>query len=348
MSSMSSVYVLGAGASRAESAEIPIVSDFLSKAFNLGKFSSPDATSFIQAISSRFGLDVGDLKNGSVDIEQVFTLIDTDIAWEEHDRPDGVSWLRSSIARSTIEGLLGGVLFPVMKAVLVNGAPLHKRLVERTKPGDSILTFNYDLIIDKALLDTNKFTRSGYCIEFSGGVDSSSERLHKTPTDAGQSEVKLLKLHGSLNWLGYHYPKKTRILYLEDGLTTLNLAAEGWGPSIQLKEEGDYDGYLKPLLVPPSSDKSHVWETHNGAMRGLWVKAGEALQECATLFVLGYSLRDADYQARWLFRRFLADRQDKPQIWVVNSNPDHRCRLRSFFRSLGAVVESYSFEDFVG
>src|SRR5262249_30688248 len=57
-------------------------------------------------------------------------------------------------------------------------------------PGDAVITFNYDVALDRALKRSGKWTiRDGYGFEI--------ERLALEP-----STCTLLKLHGSTNWRG--------------------------------------------------------------------------------------------------------------------------------------------------
>lgn len=344
---MSTVYVLGAGASRAESPEIPLVADFLEKAFQLGKFMSADATEFINSLANYFGLSIDELRKGTLDIEQLFSLIDSDIAWERlKSETTGLStrWLSSSIGRSTLEGLIGGVLFHVVPPVFAKEGSHHKRLGQVMQKGDSVISFNYDLIADWTLKTCSKFTVSGYAMQFSGQLGTSSASI-ETLVDETSSQVSLLKLHGSLNWLQDARGKRQDLIYLKDAFE-ITLERNAWGPVIELREDHGKQSLFRPFVVPPSADKSTIWAKYGGVLRPLWEKAGEVLKNCDRLVIVGYSLREADYQSQWLFRRFLAEGNRTRKICIVNTNQQVRCRLRDFFGGLGQIEEHHSFEDF--
>lgn len=345
---MSTVYVLGAGASRAESAEIPLVSDFLDKAFSLGKFNSEEARNFIDNVAKTFGYSRDDLRQGRLDIEQLFSLIDSDISWERLTSEStglSVQWLKSSIHGAALEGLIGGVLFHVVPPIFEKENVHHERLAQAMQKGDAVISFNYDLTADWALNACNKLTVSGYTIEFRGQLEEHSASIEKLE-DQTPSQISLLKLHGSLNWLQDMNGKQQALIYLKDAFER-RLSQSEWGPVIELREENGNQSIFKPFVVPPTSDKSKIWKQHGTTLRPLWEKAGEVLTECDRLVVIGYSLREADYQAQWLFRRFLTEGNKGRKICLVNTNAQHRCHLRDFFSGLGQLEERNSFEDFV-
>ena len=74
-------------------------------------------------------------------------------------------------------------------------------------------------------------------------------------------------------------------------------------------------------------------------MGTLWSRALTALQACERVVVIGLSLRQADYQTRWLLRTSLTvGRPRDVEIDIVNPSPEDRDRLRRFFLDLGRVV----------
>jgi len=83
-------------------------------------------------------------------------------------------------------------------------------------------------------------------------------------------------------------------------------------------------------------------------MTRLWPKAQVALQECDRVVIIGLSLREADYQTRWLLRTALtAGRPREVEIDIVNVNADDRNRLRTFFLDFGKVFLYESVDKFL-
>jgi hypothetical protein len=84
-----------------------------------------------------------------------------------------------------------------------NGAPtsLYHMLLETCGPNDSFITFNWDTLLDRALTDSGGWSpQDGYGVSFASVLEGtwkkkiSGKRQYKT-------NWKLLKLHGSTNWL---------------------------------------------------------------------------------------------------------------------------------------------------
>jgi hypothetical protein len=83
-------------------------------------------------------------------------------------------------------------------------------------------------------------------------------------------------------------------------------------------------------------------------MAKLWLKAQVALQGCDRAVIIGLSLREADYQTRWLLRSALtAARPRDVEIDIVNTSSADRERLRRFFLDLGKVVPYESVDKFL-
>lgn len=221
-----------------------------------------------------------------------------------------------------------------------------------------------DLVIDHALWKAGKASVADYGIQFQyslDGVDWGHSTLEAYEHEPSRG-ISLLKLHGSLNWLyltrhdilekGEQFGLlENSIIYLRDG-SRVSLSARVFGKPfiISCSVEGK-PGLpfveLSPVIVPPTFDKNAVWKLRGGAIRGLWSRARAALQGCKRVVIIGHSLRDADYQTRWLLRIALAMNNLQPTIAIVNPCDSDRARLRQFLESLGTVVEYTGLERYL-
>lgn len=103
-------------------------------------------------------------------------------------------------------------------------------------------------------------------------------------------------------------------------------------------------GRLRPIIVPPMFGKDfRKWDI----MQRLWSRALTALRQCERVVVIGLSLREADYQTRWLLRTALAAAPRNIEIDVVNPSSEDRNRLRGFFLGLGWVFPYESIDKFL-
>jgi len=170
-------------------------------------------------------------------------------------------------------------------------------------PEDTIITFNYDLAVDRELKRSGKWSiGNGYGFE----VDSGS---------FGNSSSKLFKLHGSTNWRGE--PFKGALGFSQGDPADLSL---GQRPVID-PSEFEFLGYgsaSDPLshngrvriesIIMPTANKRFFRETSlgrewEGFWDSLWYQAGEALRASRKVYVIGYSFPEYDTRARELLAK---------------------------------------------
>jgi hypothetical protein len=215
------------------------------------------------------------------------------------------------------------------------------------QPGDVVITFNYDDSLERELKRAGKWDISwGYGFPL-GNVD------HK-------SDVLVLKLHGSMNWLvsifggakaGSGWQVNT------DG------SALGQHPVIH-PGDLDYFGYKEfsghtytsgggafPCLILPGRRKEFFFDTSFGYeytafWNSLWAQAAEALRRSDRIVLCGYSLLPVDQRACDLL---LQKPEKGADVSVVCGSQSERI-VDDFrtagFRDVGAFAGGY-FEDWV-
>jgi hypothetical protein len=144
---------------------------------------------------------------------------------------------------------------------------------------DTLITFNYDVALERALKAIGKWDiGSGYGFQFDEGRVRSPLAIHK--------------LHGSVNW--FQTPMQTAappIVFSRDlrllgyeGVTDKRI-----GETCAVNNTG--------TLILPDTDKQFYWDA---LWRPLWKSAAERLRGVKQLFIHGYSLPNADQRAREL------------------------------------------------
>lgn len=126
---------------------------------------------------------------------------------------------------------------------------LYRELLQLCGPNDAFVTFNWDTLLDRALADTGGWSpNDGYGIKFASILDGTwKSEIDNGPTF--QTGWRLLKLHGSTNWL---------VPYMAVNFDTLDYAS----------------------LVPDSSAVFLFWQatmpylTHHGRWRGGYFPTG--------------------------------------------------------------------------
>ena len=213
----------------------------------------------------------------------------------------------------------------------------HERLAGLIKPGDTVLTFNYDTLIDEALFESGKLTHSAYGVDFAGvikemtpGEDHSFGKAHYgILADYQESPVQLLKLHGSLNWVKCPVCDSSYLDVGTEGMAFMirlrryfewlikHLANSDKNPRVAdwLREVDPVVLHfecprcggrpLQRVIIPPTLHKSFT----KNIFQLQWYRAAKSLapgiqgkaKEDYDLIVIGYSLPQTDYFSRLLF-----------------------------------------------
>ena len=92
-------------------------------------------------------------------------------------------------------------LFSSVLNEIQNGpvSPQYSAFVSLLEPTDSLITFNWDTMLDRALYESGRWTPdSGYLLDFEALYENG---WRKPSTILANATYELLKLHGSTNWL---------------------------------------------------------------------------------------------------------------------------------------------------
>ena len=160
------------------------------------------------------------------------------------------------------------------------------------QPIDTIITFNYDLIVDYAIarIDNGNYA---YYADYALPGNYSDFRKIKS----NSKPIKLLKLHGSANWLRcsecdnkYVMPEDKSIAQQSVTSYMHHLYVESvsfcCGPN----------GKYKPIIIPPAWNKPSIADIKSS----VWKTAIQELQEAERIIVIGYSFPDQDGFFRYL------------------------------------------------
>ena len=200
-----------------------------------------------------------------------------------------------------------------------------KPFIEKIKERDlKIISFNYDLIVERALFDIGIWKpKDGYSIDFKDFP--SIKESHDI-----ESEVQIYKLHGSLNWgrdlkLRFYYDDNEPIFpdYLQSSSNV---------PPFQGKHLGLWmlPSFIKQFTVP---ELIRVWE-----------KAFTAINDSDEIVIVGYSLPKEDSAACLLLG---TTEIAKKQLTIVDPNVDELQAKYQNITSNKHIKKYCSIEDFV-
>lgn len=318
---MSTVFVFGAGASF--HAGYPLAAPMGEALLNsmLGS-ANPMIRTTAEYLVDHFGMPSN--------FEDFITEIQSRISAAENDQTtEGKTEYRRLGTRL---GWLGTGLKEWFGQIRSNAAATYADFADRiASPGDVVLTFNYDDALDCELKKTNKWDISqGYGFPF-----SSEQR---------SSDVLLLKLHGSINWLLNPFNGATGGSFFAGAPYASHSLGEY--PVILLNDLKflGYDefsgrvyksGGALPCLIMPGRTKEFFIDTSLGRelsefWDSLWSQAITALKTCSKLVICGYSMPVADERARDLLFQSPSKATD---IQIVSGDQSN-C-IADEFRDLG-------------
>ncbi|MBE1497626.1 hypothetical protein H4696_004726 [Amycolatopsis lexingtonensis] len=196
---------------------------------------------------------------------------------------------RNRGAFSDVAGSLYSVLSALQARATEGASPdwLSQLVRHWQDAGTTVITFNYDLLVEKALIAEVPGTRwtEMYPVPIAPlGIRISG--VHGGRRNSGG--LRLLKLHGSLGWW-YSGPASP------PGDQLYGTRVDRWGPAdsappIVGVDELSVDKV--PMIVPPAAVKSPYYV--NNTIRALWRQAAEALSQADELVIIGFSLPPSD------------------------------------------------------
>lgn len=279
-------YVLGAGASY--HAGYPLAADLGKRLHDWISRNIPEGNFWRGCIE-----ELHELYGGLEDIESILTELD--------ERPPGS---RAATLTGNIRASVKVCIPEFFNALRKAQALLYDQMAsERMKPGDVVITFNYDLACERSL-------RSARLWEISDGYGFDI-RLDAIPP----SKVKMLKLHGSTNWFvpvlggrrGFFqlgpdaHPSRPVILFPQD-FEFLSYSRELCDPLCARESKPG----IRPAIITLTRHKRFYDETSLGVheleefWRDIWTQAECALQSSEKIVIIGYSMPTADEAARTL------------------------------------------------
>jgi hypothetical protein len=202
-------------------------------------------------------------------------------------------------------------------------------LVAGADPADiTILTFNQDIQAEKILerlaatqrwnsLASRLFSFPNMYSMAPGALRSTGTRTQDAFAASAEDTgiLRVLKLHGSLNWFSKHNssnPSRTAMLDPHRRLFVTRRRRI----NVEMKMSGKRATYALPVIVPPVNHKSAVLPT---ALRPVWGLAERRLVDADHIVVFGYSCPALDFEsANLLTRAYLQNKTCR--VSVVDPN----------------------------
>ncbi|MCK4798729.1 MAG: hypothetical protein KAT05_15235 [Spirochaetes bacterium] len=278
------VYVFGAGASAG--AGLPLMSDFLKKAEELKDKQQDKFDDLLKYFSEP--------KFKSFNIEEFLGYLDMKI---NLNNLDSDKFIKIRLLEFIEKVIILSYYYGDENDIL-NYSNLLNKFTEQLTKDDTIISFNYDVLIDDSL------TKNGFLPEY--GID-----LEHKPAGQNNMRIRLFKLHGSLNWSICSKCKKPKwnnfdyLLKRSKSSTTdgSDKFSDKLYESIELdilKKCGSNEKHKliieeDTFIIPPT------WNKHDHPdFKGMWLKASEALKDADKIIFIGYSFPKTDIYFKFL------------------------------------------------
>ena len=329
--------LVGAGGSSPSPTEIPTVSELLPILWKKAAEINAPSLLRLEDVCNRLGI---------TDIEVLLTAIE--LAQMATHSPGAVGLLeallfqRSSLdgvqSRGTSRRISAGrtspenveilsessqTLFSVLVGMMTEkpSNAIHKAIADRiaSGQGDTVITTNYDVCIEKALMDQGRAYRYGF-------------------VDEDQSGSLVLKLHGSLNW----YSCRSCDEHVTADLRQISDAVEsGLYPIVSMCRS--CSATAQQMIVPPTAMKS----VQHPVLLEIRQQAEQALRASGMIVVIGYSFTESDQYVKRMIARAMRDDPSKP-ILVFDSAIGPIKRLRNYLLTHSSDVGESSVYSILG
>lgn len=216
-----------------------------------------------------------------------------------------------------------------------DGAPIGRLLADAAESADNVtvITFNHDLVIENEIVRRVRL-HERWCLDHGYGQFGQALALtapranvpvfsiHANGACDHMRPIRILKLHGSLNWV-------VRINSIRPSARILSNGPENRDVYLITKRKilgrepivrtgrGRTQWQTWPIVVPPVYAKHALRST----LQEVWNEARQALEQADRIAFFGYSLPPIDVEAEKLFERALAGNAHIPWLDVIDPAP---------------------------
>lgn len=313
---MKTVYILGAGFS--VEAGAPTQKAIIREAFRLKNGGFYYETEKFEVFTDflKVQLNVSEDNFANVDLEDIFTPLDRCFGESSQFRGIGLGEIMKVreavfyVVGKTIQHLLdetenSKLYIDNFADYLTRKASIRADKNYRKVDPVSVISTNWDILLDNSIY-SSILKSSDYdgVVDYCCYISSKDENDHTVmpgleKLGQGGFNVKLLKLHGSLNWL--QCPRCSRLyarfsrkeaMYNYDNPSSCRHCDKNF------PEERDNHILTSNLIMP-----TYLKDFSNPQYRIIWQNAGIEISEADKIIFIGYSLPHADFEMRQLLSR---------------------------------------------
>ncbi|MDP3188374.1 hypothetical protein [Limnobacter sp.] len=341
---MKVVFILGAGFS--VEAGAPVQAKLLTEAIRLHQENPSDYDKKRFSIFKRFltkQLGYAEDKLADVELEDIFTPLDRCLTESSQFRGIGLDKIME--VREAVFHVIGRTIQLILDKsdkskqyinefadYLTQKSSSRSHRAYRNSDPVSAISTNWDILLDnsihQSIVENGHNAVVDYCCYISSR-DEKDESIKPGLEKLGQGgfNVKLLKLHGSLNWL--QCPRCMRLyarFSRKDGAIDYSNRESCRHCDRNFPEEKNNHLLASNLIMP-----TYIKDLSNPQYKVIWQNAGIEIAEADKLVFIGYSLPSADFEMRQLLSRMT---RKNAEIEVVDycSNIDGQQPIKNHWK----------------
>lgn len=352
------VFIFGAGFSKP--AGMPLATELLPLLSE--KLKLDEMQDWLKGMHQRLAwLSGGVQQDFALNIEQVFHYAHFDVEvhrLRQHlatvGRQDGpcTSWNEAESISAWLSYLEDALCDVILESDTQADITPIKRWAENVRAGDSVVTFNYDTLVERALSEVKKTWNHGL--------------------GEGNGEIMVCKLHGSIDWIVAHrrfgHFSKLDLLFDKDNANRANPSDQNTGhveddcrlwrcrTRNQLQE---WVSGRDLQLVPAEASPKTIGIAGLGAYKQLhqipglghvWTRGMRAIYEADHVVVVGFSMSEFDAMAQMQFGEIARQRSEKGRplnVTVIDPSENEitQDRFRRVFRSVSFANQPHETVD---
>ncbi|SMY32791.1 hypothetical protein [Photobacterium andalusiense] len=354
---MKTVYVLGAGFS--VEAGAPTQLNILPEAFRLfninpNNFDQVRFSTFKTFLTKQLGYSESQLID--VDLEDIFTPLDRCLS--ENSQFRGIDLTGIMAVREAVFYVVGKTIQLVLnetgksKKYINDFARYLTTQSSKRLGGDyrnvdpvSVISTNWDILLDNSIyssiMDNPDYDAVvDYCCYISSrGETDESVKPGLEKLGQGGFNVKLLKLHGSLNWL--QCPRCMRLyakFYRKAAILDYDNLESCRHCDNNFPEEVNNHKLCSNLIMP-----TYIKDLSNPQYKIIWQNAGIEISEAEKIVFIGYSLPTADFEMRQLLSRMTRKSAEIEIVDYCTDTQEQNLRKKHWVKFFGERNVTFNF-----
>ena len=276
----------------------------------------------------------------NVDIEDIFTILDRGV--NEKERFLTYTWQNLYLLRNNLIHLVLFIIDESLKKVDFQKGNDYLAFIqylislrESEEKDLAIISTNWDNLLEKYIENfatAESKIKTDYCI-YTYKLNDKNHIPDITLKAKGFNNIKILKLHGSINWL---YCSNCKRMYIDDLSIGIHDNKCQYCEPIS---EGKDKLNIEPMIITPTLLK----EYHNLYIQGIWQNAFIELQEATKIYFIGYSLPKIDFELKYLLKKAI---KDLDITVVLAPNDEYGESHNNYLRLFGKRNVTYCFDGF--